>query len=538
MVWTKIANLRGPAGLDATGAAEDDAAIAAFIAGATATRTALDAAVAERGRQVAGDETMAGRVTSTVDYAPSETPTFIDQSTTGGLDHHAFPSGLTLRDGRHLVMYSSGLAHADSRVGKRAISSDDGATWTTSDNSAIIAGIDQFPDGALLGTGIEMIAGVINTRAKISTDAGATWTDLALFDFGYSGYTYPNDVVVLSNTEALAAVYAVNGTENMAVIAYTADRGVTWEKRAEIRQSPLTGGFQEPVMQMFPDGELLVFLRSGDGGTDLSIKIVRSFDYGVTFSAPETILTTATGRPDVHLTRSGLLVLGYRADPYGGGPQAWAVSTDRGHTWTVRTKFDPASSLQEVYMTWLEMANGDLGVAYALEATTQDVATLRFMRFARQSTLTPALSASEEIFSGAGEGYGLGATAGQVGGGWPAFLFADALTQQAAFVIRVPRAWKRFSISMLWTVATGAGDVLWRYDYDQVSAGSTLTSTSGSGLAVTAPAANVVKETVMAATVTRTGDLVRIRPTRSGAGGSDTLTADAAVLGVKIIRLA
>ena len=40
--WQHKTNLRGPAGYNATGAAEDDAAVAAFINGATATRTALD----------------------------------------------------------------------------------------------------------------------------------------------------------------------------------------------------------------------------------------------------------------------------------------------------------------------------------------------------------------------------------------------------------------------------------------------------------------------------------------------------------------
>lgn len=46
MTWKKIANLRGPAGYNATGAAEDDAAIAAF-ARATAGPTALNRALTE-----------------------------------------------------------------------------------------------------------------------------------------------------------------------------------------------------------------------------------------------------------------------------------------------------------------------------------------------------------------------------------------------------------------------------------------------------------------------------------------------------------
>lgn len=60
MPWTLKANLRGPAGQDATDAAQDDAALAAFInAPASATRAALLASLARK----AGGNTFSGRST-------------------------------------------------------------------------------------------------------------------------------------------------------------------------------------------------------------------------------------------------------------------------------------------------------------------------------------------------------------------------------------------------------------------------------------------------------------------------------------------
>lgn len=367
-----------------------DASVTAVDANAaSALRVQQDARLSATIGRTKGDTTQVGRSAALVDYDPTSIPVNIDNSTTGGVDHHAFPSGLTLRDGRHLAFYSSGTAHAAGRTGQRAISSDDGATWTTGPVTPTIAGVDEFPDGTLLGLKIEMVGGVVNTRAVTSTDAGATWTDRALFALGVSGFTYPNDLLVISRTEALAAVYVQDaGLGTYVAILYTKDQGVTWELRSEVHQSPLTEGYHEPVLVLYPDGEMLLFLRSHDGGTNYSLALARSFDYGQTFSTPETIRSNASGRPDAHLTRNGLLILGYRDTPLAGGPQAWAISTDRGQTWEWRTKFDPRTG-HETYMTWLDLTNGDLGVAYAIEDATQTSSTFQFMRFTRSLDAAP-----------------------------------------------------------------------------------------------------------------------------------------------------
>jgi hypothetical protein len=110
-------------------------------------------------------------------------------------------------------------------------------------------------------------------------------------------------------------------------------------------------GFNEATLLELPDGRVLSVLRQqGVGQTLRQLFQSLSCDGGCTWSVPQPMPLWGTS-PSLHLTESGLLLLGYRN--HVGNPQGLAVagvgisvSEDFGATWTEHRLLDDPQGYQ------------------------------------------------------------------------------------------------------------------------------------------------------------------------------------------------
>jgi len=343
-----------------------------------------------------GDGTGYHGEASLVDYIPSGTVVPVD---TTSANHIAFPAAITLRSGKHLTVYRTALTHAAENTSKMRCktSTDDGQTWsapvialdTPYDDGGNI-GVTQAHDDTVVAVAV-VCPGPISAAdgwysvAVRSTDEGATWSAPITINAGYTARSIAANAVTLPNGDILCAMFGRDSGVNdtYAVVAASSDGGLTWARRGVVAHTT-TDDFNEPCIQVMPDGELLCFIRNLTHAGVNQIILSRSIDGGATWTTPRVILNQASGLPIPHVTRNGLLVLAYRDMAGGLYACQWATSADRGNTWALRGDWSGQAPLGYDYAGWLDLADGDLGIVYSLEPADSSYADLYYMRFRRQ----------------------------------------------------------------------------------------------------------------------------------------------------------
>jgi hypothetical protein len=118
--------------------------------------------------------------------------------------------------------------------------------------------------------------------------------------------------------------------------------------------------------------------------------------------------------------------------------------------------------------------------------------------------------------------------------GHPVWNLDAATVERVGSVIpRFPAHWTTYNIDLWWTNSgAGSGDVVWRYDYLNVSDGDSLdTLTSASQVVAAAPAQNILEVTSLATglAVPAAGDALSATVLRNASSAFDTLANDASV---------
>lgn len=112
-----------------------------------------------------------------------------------------------------------------------------------------------------------------------------------------------------------------------------------WSRPIEVANGKQINGKQlptyNPVLQRFPDGEIILFYKVGTGPSTWWGMLTRSYDNGLTWSAPEKLPTQIFGpiKNKAYLLPSGMLIC-----PSSSEDSGWRAhvefTTDKGKTWT------------------------------------------------------------------------------------------------------------------------------------------------------------------------------------------------------------
>src|SRR5262249_30256118 len=158
-------------------------------------------------------------------------------------------------------------------------------------------------------------------------DGGRTWEAPIRIDTDpYSGGYGMRGAAQLPDGDILLPLSDVPNYRVVFVVR-SADGGRSWSPPLEVAQVP-GKEFEEPTIQLFPDGRILLLLREN---ISRRLHQCESLDGGLTWSAPA--MTSITGYPG-HLLAlpDGRLVcvVGYRYAPFG---IRAVISGDNGHTW-------------------------------------------------------------------------------------------------------------------------------------------------------------------------------------------------------------
>lgn len=112
-----------------------------------------------------------------------------------------------------------------------------------------------------------------------------------------------------------------------------------WTKAVEIANGKYEDGKQyacyNPVLQRYPDGEIVLFYKIGNGPSTWWGMLTRSFDNGAHWSTPEKLPNGIYGpiKNKAYLTKEGILIC-----PSSTEDKGWKVhmeyTADRGKTWT------------------------------------------------------------------------------------------------------------------------------------------------------------------------------------------------------------
>jgi hypothetical protein len=185
-----------------------------------------------------------------------------------------------------------------------------------------------------------------------SRDHGTTWSDpIPIHTDVIEPFAY-GKILELRNGDLLCPIWGKRKTDEpwRTGLVRSRDGGETWGEHVTIGYDPLTripspqnevvhcAGFNEATLVELPDGPILAVLRQQGVGPDVrQLFQCLSPDGGLTWSSPQPIALWGTS-PSLHLTESGLLLLGYRN--HMGNPQGLAtpgvgisVSEDFGATW-------------------------------------------------------------------------------------------------------------------------------------------------------------------------------------------------------------
>jgi len=263
-----------------------------------------------------------------------------------------FPVLVNPRDDEILAVVRGGAGHVGITGRLDAVRSlDGGRTWqepvvivdTEVDDRNPAVGI--APDGTIVlayhAQGSydqdgcwEGRVGRVEMKVTFSTDRGVTWEKPA--DLGYPAlvkHSAYGRIVTLADGTMLQPLYGPGIDESdpegdHSYLLRSMDNGRTWSD-----VSLIAAGHNETALLLLPDGEILAAMRTADRGQRLCVS--RSADSGRTWTDPAEVTVEAEHPADLTLLSNGwiLMVFGARHEAF--GVQA-LVSKDQGHSWEER----------------------------------------------------------------------------------------------------------------------------------------------------------------------------------------------------------
>jgi hypothetical protein len=312
------------------------------------------------------------------------------------VEHSAFPGVTRLSDGRLALVWRQGAAHAGGTGGRIMWSTSDdlGARWTS---PVVLAEdeIDDFRDPSIMrstfglhltyfrtgGSGVRQLG----AYTRRSDDGGATWGPEVRVD-ATSNAAITAPLVQLSSGRLLAFYYdSVPGVLNSTYQSRSDDGGLTWTGHRMLANGPRAGRhYNEPVVIRLPGARLVLFSRWGmnDG-----IARMVSGDGGTTWSAPEKVLSSASGRPAPLRLASGTLLLVARR-PTGSGAAVVFTSVDTvGRSWKAPELLDIPGHMS-TYAAPIEVKPGVVCCPFGSQ-TSPDVSALMVRYLVRGTAQTP-----------------------------------------------------------------------------------------------------------------------------------------------------
>lgn len=377
----------------------------------SASRGSLDTILTDRfDTELAGFTAIGSDVNTSAanlaDYLPSGNRVTVRSNS----NYDAFPY-TAYGNGTLLAVWRTDTAHisTSAAAAEGAISFDQGKTW----GAPFILVADPDPDTTIVCSGLTyiparngqpgefvMIAGRHNwtfgtddiSTMRSATGAAGTWASEQPMIWPDARWVVPTCLTWRDDGTTHGVLYAssylsYDPTEFQTPgVMRSRDRGATWDLLTTPSEYPPTNHRLESMIGVFPDGELLVLMRTDD--PVWSIYATRSHDDGKTWTALQAVITEASGQPAFVITPEGSVVALVRDyTPTGGvgpgtGRWAYATSTDRGRTFTKRTNFAQSNNGM-VYGSLAPLPGGDLACVFATEATASpsvdaEVFSMRF----------------------------------------------------------------------------------------------------------------------------------------------------------------
>ena len=253
------------------------------------------------------------------------------------------------------------------------------------------------PDGAAYQIGITFGGGLFQPNAfgavlvSRSADGGRTWAPAT---------TLIRDSTAFNDKESITAdptnasfVYAtwerfVSSEQGPAPtwFARTISGGATWEPARQIYDPGGTNSTLNNQVVVLPDGTLVLFFSEFDNvgnSTTVFLRLIRSQDHGLSWSAPVTIAQSLsrgvqnpeTGTPirdgsnlgAVAGAKNGLLAIAWQDSRFSGGVRdgiAFSRSFDGGLSWSAPVGINSASGVQALLPTLTIRDDGLIGVTY------------------------------------------------------------------------------------------------------------------------------------------------------------------------------
>ena len=279
-----------------------------------------------------------------------------------------YPNIATNGQGRWITVWEG--PNADGGTGDDilyAISDDNGVNWTAQSELAarVESTGDYYPsianDGGdnwlVVWYSSDDIGGTVGTDTDIlfsySSDNGQTWSPRAALDSRAATDSASDtlaSVAMDSNGNAIAVWVSNNdlgstiGTDEDILVARSADAGQTWTTSAIANSNAATdnGGDRYPHAAMDNAGNAVVVWDSkgdltGSEGTDQDVFVIRSSDYGASWSNPATLNSDATTdgtdadkEPKIVTDKDGNWLVVWRDGTNAIGS---SISSDNGETW-------------------------------------------------------------------------------------------------------------------------------------------------------------------------------------------------------------
>lgn len=297
---------------------------------------------------------------------------------------------------------------------RSAVSTNGGATWTLTSaplsrcSGGSVANGGDFeratdpwvtfaPDGtayqmALVTRGPNFTAGSANAMTvSRSSDGGATWGNaIALITDGATAFNDKNTIT--ADPTSASFVYAVwdrlaAGGGGPLMFARTTNGGTSWEAARAIHDPGITSQTIGSVIAVLPNGTLVALFTqldpAGGGATRATLRVKRSADRGVNWSAPINVadlLARGAFDPETQIAvRDGFILAQIAAAPNGDLYVVWqdarftsgsidgialSRSTDGGLTWSGPARVNSVPTVQAFTPQVNVRADGVLAVSY------------------------------------------------------------------------------------------------------------------------------------------------------------------------------
>lgn len=262
-------------------------------------------------------------------------------------DNCAYPGLVALPNGSLLVAYACPI-----QTIQTSISSDGGTTWTFGSTIQFNGSVDSLsllPDGEVfLSTSYNPVSGIgVPTYflGRIQQNGSITWgsPNVVHTPAWSRGCWAVSPLVSAGPNRLLWPVWCnsnkLNDQLGSSTVLVSVNGGKSWDKQVTVADGDADRrDYDESAGVFYPDGEIVMIIRHTDPGSSDrygSYWYSHSLDSGASWSVPRKVADAKfVGRPSLTILKSGALVLVGRAQTRENSSTGYAVSRDRGRTFS------------------------------------------------------------------------------------------------------------------------------------------------------------------------------------------------------------